>query len=597
MGTQKIALDIDINTSDGAKSLKELKQEFKELNSSISGLKEGSEEYYATLKKIANTKDEIDDLNESIAAQTGAGKFQAIANIGTQIAAGFSLAQGAMALFGTESKEVEKALLKVQAAQAILQGFKELEGAADALKNAKDAISAMGQGIMNYIKGLEGATAAQKIFNLIASLNPVGIIITAVAALAAGLVILAKNYQTVSDENKELRSEMEKSNAAINDQIKANESLIRMLDGVYGSEKKLANLKKENLELQKQQTRAQFEQAAREYADAQTKLKAFEEQNGLLDKLTGGVNLVKQKLAQQVADSGRELTRLAEQNKALQEQTINERKKEEGEIKRKADELAKNHKKEEETYEEKLKRKLERLKNEQLAEEAAIASLKERDDAVLANKEFIATQEANIARNKEAAIIQASLDRYEKEKKLEEERLKYRKDVANAIMGIEQQVFSAADSLTKLVTNNIEKQKKAEKVFAVSKLAIDTAKAISGAVAQAQSVPFPANLAAIATGVATVLANMAQAKAILSRVDGGGDIGGGGNFSGGGFSGNGATFTPSLNNSVGNTSTILSNLNNPTNQNTPPVKVYVTETDISNSINQVNKIKTKALIE
>jgi hypothetical protein len=50
------------------------------------------------------------------------------------------------------------------------------------------------------------------------------------------------------------------------------------------------------------------------------------------------------------------------------------------------------------------------------------------------------------------------------------------------------------------------------KVLALAQIAIDTGKALAAGIAQAQSVPFPANIAAVATTVATVLANIAAAK-------------------------------------------------------------------------------------
>lgn len=52
---------------------------------------------------------------------------------------------------------------------------------------------------------------------------------------------------------------------------------------------------------------------------------------------------------------------------------------------------------------------------------------------------------------------------------------------------------------------------KMSKVFALAEIGINTGKAIAAGVAQAQSVPFPANLAAVATTVATVLSNIATA--------------------------------------------------------------------------------------
>ena len=52
---------------------------------------------------------------------------------------------------------------------------------------------------------------------------------------------------------------------------------------------------------------------------------------------------------------------------------------------------------------------------------------------------------------------------------------------------------------------------KMSKILALGEIAVNTGKAIAAGTAQAQSVPFPANLVAVATTVATVLANIASA--------------------------------------------------------------------------------------
>ena len=56
-----------------------------------------------------------------------------------------------------------------------------------------------------------------------------------------------------------------------------------------------------------------------------------------------------------------------------------------------------------------------------------------------------------------------------------------------------------------------EEMAKLSKILALGEIAVSTGKAIAAGVAQSQSVPFPANLAAIGTTVTTVLANIASA--------------------------------------------------------------------------------------
>lgn len=58
----------------------------------------------------------------------------------------------------------------------------------------------------------------------------------------------------------------------------------------------------------------------------------------------------------------------------------------------------------------------------------------------------------------------------------------------------------------------------ASKVLALAEIAINTGKAIAAGIAQAQSVPFPGNIAAIATTILTILANIATATKTVKSV-------------------------------------------------------------------------------
>lgn len=63
---------------------------------------------------------------------------------------------------------------------------------------------------------------------------------------------------------------------------------------------------------------------------------------------------------------------------------------------------------------------------------------------------------------------------------------------------------------------------KIAKATALTNILIDTARGISGAIAAGAGLIFPANLGAIATGVASVLSGIAQAKSVFKKVGGGG---------------------------------------------------------------------------
>lgn len=93
-----------------------------------------------------------------------------------------------------------------------------------------------------------------------------------------------------------------------------------------------------------------------------------------------------------------------------------------------------------------------------------------------------------------------------------------KKAIANKEVEIEQVKFQAIETITSGLSSAFETLGENNKTFAIlsktlalAEIAINTGKALAAGIAQAQSVPFPANLAAIATTVATILSNIAVA--------------------------------------------------------------------------------------
>lgn len=134
MAKEEIAFSVSVDTGEGGKSLKALKQDFKEAQKELDGLTVGSKEYVKALQKLGGIRDNIKDLNDEINAFNPEGKVKAFGNVVGGLASGFQAAQGAAALFGGESKALEKTLLKVQAATAFAEGIKGIMGMGDAFK-------------------------------------------------------------------------------------------------------------------------------------------------------------------------------------------------------------------------------------------------------------------------------------------------------------------------------------------------------------------------------------------------------------------------------------------------------------------------------
>lgn len=325
-----VAIDVKINAEEGAKSLKDLKQDLKDLQNQISKTKEGSEEYYQVLKQIGSTKDEIDDLKDAIAATTGAGQFQAIANVGEQIATGFQMAQAAMAIFGSESEELQQHLQKAQAAIAFVQGIKQLEGFADAFKNFKnvvldfdkatvetlknfkksavdtlkgitdvkfnDAMSLMKGGITGFAKS--GIAALRQLWAAMLS-NPITAILVGLAALASGIAFLMTRE---SAEEKQLKSS-----------IATREKLLNTLENESQSRTKLAN---NIIALMKAQGASDEKLYEAEKARDKTRIQDLDNQKTKLNEHLKDLHLLRQKAKKEEIQDLDE--KIAETNKKLQ---------------------------------------------------------------------------------------------------------------------------------------------------------------------------------------------------------------------------------------------------------------------------------------
>lgn len=137
-------------------STKSLKQQLKEATAEVAQMAEkygeASKETVQAAKRAAELKDRIEDANDAIMAFKGEGAFLATGKALQSVASGFAAAQGAMGLFGSESENVEKAILKVQSAMALAQGLEGLEDAGRAFTQLKTvAVNAF-----NAIKGAIG---------------------------------------------------------------------------------------------------------------------------------------------------------------------------------------------------------------------------------------------------------------------------------------------------------------------------------------------------------------------------------------------------------------------------------------------------------
>ena len=569
---QEIDINLNVNAEQADKSLGSLKSQLREAQQDVQKLADKfgatSKEAIEASKRAAELKDRIGDAKNLTEAFNPDAKFKSLSASLSGVAGGFAAYQGAMGLAGVESKDLEKQLLKVQSAMAIAQGLQALGEAKDSFK----VLKAVAIDAFNGIKTAIGSTG-------------IGLLVVAAGALYAYWDDIKEAVSGVSEEQKKLNALSQKNVDQETEKLKTIGSQDNILKLQGKSEKEILDIKikqtdeaiaanKINQENQIINTKLATEAAQRNYEMLksfidfisipqrilfETGAKAINKIIDLINKIPG-IDLkykIDEKFAEQSVDY---LTKLAfdpekvkkdgEATVKASQDTINKLLND-----RAGYQLGKMaiDKKAELTDEERLK-KLKELNdnyNKKLAEEETefdLTDLQKKQDKLNADAKFkedqIAAEEAY-----QLKITQLQYDsQYEREQREEADRqrkIEAFQATTDAVASIAQ---SGEQLLSAIQATGLARGKAGQaamKALALVQIGADSAIAFSkmlqgteSSAAGAASVAGPAapgvytatKIAFYASGTATILANIARAKALLS----GGGGGGGGAATGGG---------------------------------------------------------------
>lgn len=259
---QNLDLNVNVKTEQAAQSVGSLKSELRKAVAEVAIL---SEKFGATsiqaaeaAKKAAILKDRIGDAKALTDAFNPDQKFRALTTSLSGVAGGFAAVQGAMGLFGSESENLQKTLVKVQSAMALSQGLEAVGNSIDSFKNLGTVIKTQ---VVSAFSTLRGA-----------------IIATGVGALAVGLGLLIANFKEVKETilsifpslegfgNKikgilqgitdfigvtsQAKRDAEALTQGINAYIKSLDNSIKILESQGGKEDEIYKAKKDRIEKQ-----------------------------------------------------------------------------------------------------------------------------------------------------------------------------------------------------------------------------------------------------------------------------------------------------------------------------------------------------------
>lgn len=271
-----IVLRVKSETEQAQGQFKNLKQELRSIENELNRMAESGDTGSAAFKKLqqraGEVKDQIGDTKQAIKAlSSDTFKLDAFAQGAQGIAGGFAAAQGALALFGTENKQVEEAIKKTQGAMALLQGV-------TAITNILQKESAFMLGVNTvaqkaYAFAVGSSTGAMKGFRIALASTGILVVVAAIVLAADAMGAFGDAEEEAEEKIKKTNEALKERKEALDENMKTNQSYIdRSIELVKTEEeiktlsldkeknyKRINELQKEAIDLQLRQLGVELE--------------------------------------------------------------------------------------------------------------------------------------------------------------------------------------------------------------------------------------------------------------------------------------------------------------------------------------------------
>jgi hypothetical protein len=556
--TKTVNLEVNSNLGQTEQAVTSLKNELRKAQAEVASLSDKfgatSKEAIEAAKRAADLKDRIGDAKALTDTFNPDAKFRALTQSLSGAAGGLSAVTGAMGLLGTESEDVEAAILKVQSAMAISQGIQAVGESIDSFKQLGAVIK--DAGIFQKANTVITAIAAtvQKLFTGAVDTTATSfkglkaaIVSTGIGALVVGLGYLISKIMESSDATEELTDKQKRLNDELEYTKKLTDDTAKSID--YYTNIDLANAKKRGAsekELLKIQLDALEQKGKANTKEAEEILKRQDREYGL----TKEQNKRLQELREQNLDLQRQGNLLLANTDAELEQKNRENRKKTRDEKK--SELKKQIEEDKKALEESRKRSKEddeALRNEitqaisdaQEKQSEFLISAQEAEERAVKDKYFrlieyakkfgLDTKDLEVAQANELNDIR--LTAQEKQKEIDAKEIADAQIVADAKLAIQNaqldNVSKGIGLLQSLGIKNKAIQKGlvvAENAAGIAKTIINTMAANAKAIAASPLTggqPFvTANTISASIGVATSIAATAKALSALGGGEGGG---------------------------------------------------------------------------
>lgn len=191
--------------------------------------KENTEEFRELQQEAARLEGVMKSVDAAISATASSGQgLQAALEVGSAVTAGYGAVQGAMALVGVESEELLQMMVKLQAAQSVLNGLEQaklvLDGRSLAMMKARNVATALYSKTQAAAAVVtNGATIATRALSIAMMAIPIIAIVAGIIALIMWLSKLTAANNTVVESNEKMTKSYENVIDVIERQDRVNQ--------------------------------------------------------------------------------------------------------------------------------------------------------------------------------------------------------------------------------------------------------------------------------------------------------------------------------------------------------------------------------------
>ena len=203
---EEIKKVITIDTAKGSKSIKQLREEVAGLTAELEDLEIGSSDYSKKLEDLVTVQNKLTVATESMQGKTvnAVKAFDSINQVAGGLAGGVSAVSAAFTLFGKDTENLEKTMVKLQAAIAIVQGIGGLKGLGEGVLNGVKAFKALAVSMGTATTATGGLSVAMGVLRTAIISTGIGALVVALGMLVDWAIKAASSTNDLKDSIADL---------------------------------------------------------------------------------------------------------------------------------------------------------------------------------------------------------------------------------------------------------------------------------------------------------------------------------------------------------------------------------------------------------